>query len=297
MSNADVAHHPFAILWLCLPLGCALLCLWSACSHTLVNGVSLGLQFCLITCAWLCWDASFMAAAAWCLRVSVLIVCVAVLFHRPGTHHSSHPHRYSRHRQIAIHAVVPLFILCGRSNCFPLALFCCMTPLVWQWQQTYESAPCVAIPISLLTKILYFSLGHQNTLTSLPWEAAFYGSTATDAAASQPVLSACLVLVHVLCADLVAPWILILPSTEHSRSSRKTTLHHESLSLLLSFRLMEAAASALSACLQSQHLMFWEVYAPKSLFDWAHALATALSVSLCVWLSSQPRQLSTATPK
>ncbi|KAF0976859.1 hypothetical protein FDP41_004154 [Naegleria fowleri] len=139
------------------------------------------------------------------------------------------------------------------------------------------------IDIFLFGVQAYFSLGHQNSMTTIHWNSAFVGISN-----AHMVFSGILVMLNQFSFKIILTitlnlWISHSPPLDRTTSlvtSRKElsfqSIQNYSRFLLLNVCLL--VTSMLCAFIQRRHLMTWDIFAPKYMFD---ALST-LIVCACV---------------
>lgn len=118
-----------------------------------------------------------------------------------------------------------------------------------------------------LTLTLYFSTGHQMTIPSLQWEAAFIGIRQMI-----PSIGGTLVTLNTLAGPILATGSLLLFVRYQALASSRSLLY-----LLLGL-LGQTLMAATSSAMHCHHLMLWDVFAPRFIFQFLIMLFNLLSI-------------------
>uniref|UniRef100_A0A1I8AAN5 GPI ethanolamine phosphate transferase 3 n=1 Tax=Steinernema glaseri TaxID=37863 RepID=A0A1I8AAN5_9BILA len=118
----------------------------------------------------------------------------------------------------------------------------------------------------------FSALGHQPTLSAIPWQAAFVGIPGNFAFQALPAL---IVLLHIFSSHFVVA--LTMPLTMPSGTE-------EWIAGFLFINAVKSFAVAGTAFLQRRHLMVWKIFAPKFIYDAISLIFIAVTSSLVLVL-------------
>ncbi|VDO43333.1 unnamed protein product [Brugia timori] len=123
------------------------------------------------------------------------------------------------------------------------------------------------ILIVFLSSHGFFSLSHQPTFSSIPWQAAFIGVPGNFAI---QIVPGALVIAHIFASQIIT--CVALPMLVMQQNYRQSGLSHWTYKLIL-FHSLKALSVCIMAAIHRRHLMVWKIFAPKFIFE---------SLSLCV---------------
>lgn len=125
---------------------------------------------------------------------------------------------------------------------------------------------------------LYFVTGHQHTLTSLQWEAAFIGMQSTV-----QWISAILMLLNTFSGPILSTVAFCIFAKRNSARSQDATL------MLLLHSVVQLIASAGFSAVLMRHLMVWKMFTPRFILQGGVTLVMLAVVAL-MRLTDAPRK-------
>ena len=133
----------------------------------------------------------------------------------------------------------------------------------------------------------YFVTGHQNTVITIRWSAAFTGLHGDS---NSYVMLGMLVLLNTFAAQIIfgLSITLLMPMIQYPElwgkyykiKDRKLISYNTAFEIVSYFFLfcgLKVFAAAVAATLLRRHLMAWKIFAPRLLFEAASFLVTSIS--------------------
>jgi len=160
-----------------------------------------------------------------------------------------------------------LALLLLRDGLSPPLLLICF--IAYAIKELLTNAHERTLAMSLLVSFGFYFLGHQPSLTLIPWTAAFIGVPGNFGLNAVPGL---LVLFHLFITSiLVAAYLLV----EDSSSVR-------SFSAFSAFR---SVLVCLAAIVHRRHLMVWKIFAPHFIYESISLLILHMSLNVFFFLA------------
>jgi len=148
------------------------------------------------------------------------------------------------------------------SEFAPFLMLYCLTIMLLKNIILIKDEPYMHIASFLLSSLTFYGLGHQMTLNSIRWKAAFVGLPGNFPTIYIP---GALIVINVYAGNLVG--ILHVSTTNHQK--RYNHMMHFILLLAL-----KTSGSMLACHIHLKHLMFYKVFATKFIFE-------AISLVIC----------------
>lgn len=145
---------------------------------------------------------------------------------------------------------------------------------------------CSVIMWCFLSSFWWFATGHQASVSSIQWDAAFVGFQGSH---SSSIIPALLVILNTFCMQILStlslPLLMFWPLTrskwyhesfeEYTKSElllykdKKTfmSILNDLFVKYLSFHAMKIVGCMVCACLHRRHLMVWQIFAPRYMFE------------------------------